>query len=39
MNTIVCPKCQHSMSLHGCGTEVLASELGNDFWFKHYAPL
>lgn len=30
MNTIVCPKCHHSMSLHGHGTEVLASELGID---------
>jgi ATP-binding protein involved in chromosome partitioning len=40
MNTIVCPKCQHSMSLHGHGTEALASELGNDdTWFQHYAPL
>jgi Mrp family chromosome partitioning ATPase len=30
MNTIVCPKCQHSTFLYGCGTEALASELGND---------
>jgi Mrp family chromosome partitioning ATPase len=30
MTTFVCPKCQHSLSLYGHGTEVLASELGND---------
>jgi ATP-binding protein involved in chromosome partitioning len=30
MNTVVCPKCQHSLSLYGHGTEALTSELGND---------
>ncbi|PNF42954.1 Iron-sulfur protein NUBPL [Cryptotermes secundus] len=30
MNTVVCPKCHHSLSLYGHGTEALTSELGVD---------
>jgi ATP-binding protein involved in chromosome partitioning len=29
MSTVVCPKCQHSLTLYGHGTEALTSELGN----------
>jgi ATP-binding protein involved in chromosome partitioning len=29
MSTLVCPKCEHSLSLYGHGTEDLTSELGN----------
>lgn len=41
MNTVVCPKCHHSLSLYGHRTEALTSELGNDnifmFFLEHYS--